>query len=497
MKTLTLSTLLALSVVTFDTVAPSIAQAQSVSQSQSQLETTFKQLPERDRITIQSQLLDFGLYSSTLDGLWGRNTENALRQAAMMMEQNMGTDLALHSPQQARAYLNQFIDGSASAFMWGGGGECDGCEEPDLQPATASTTDAGNAENLQRAIFAACVKNARLLNHYMSTDPVGSNAFNNKASTSVNWAEIGLSVKRLGVHHVNNRWQAVDGTTLMEACKEQEQWADLFDSEIQYLGKHILLRDLAYRDTETGQLSDDLALHEKHSVAVYPLTGKETERLNSNQDDYDIMAASFHLIESTACRGSRNLSNVSEQRSAPGSKARVVGVNKSTKAITACEEVSDVFVGGQPFDLSKQNRCFVKFHIAPNTTNVAEEPIDDDALRAFLDMGGYALHSRPFGLHLLDVLSHSDFQNWQHRGAWFLEGKGDIRDVAKVLGSATDAFEDTIEWEKAQQQLDVTAYTFVTQPALGRDQSAIAKHPLCQTALKETRNKIASQRLSQ
>lgn len=497
MKTLTLSTLLALSVVTYAGITPSFAQAQTVNQSQSQLETAFKQLPERDRIAIQSQLSDFDLYASTLDGLWGRNTENALRQAASMMEQNMGTDLALHSSQRAREILNQFLDGSVSAFMWGEGGECDGCEEPDLQPAMASTTDAGNAENLQRAIFLACMKNAGLLNHYMSTDPVGSNAFNTKVSTSVNWAEIGLSVKRLGVRHVNNRWQTVDEATLREACKEQEQWADLFSSEIQYLGKHIPLRDLAYRDTATGQLSDDLAIFQKHSVAVYPVTAKEAERLNSNPNDYDIMATSFHLIERTACRGNRKATNASETRSASGSKVRVVGANRSTTPITACEEVSGVFVGGQHFDLSEQSRCFVKFHIAPNTTNVHEDAIGDEALRGFSDMGGYAMHTRPFGLHLLDVLSLSDFQNWQHRGTWFLEGKGDLRDIAKVLGSATDAFEGTIEWEKAQQQLDVTAYTFVTQPALGRDQSAIAKHPLCQTALKETRNKIASQRLSQ
>ncbi|WP_424833000.1 hypothetical protein [Ruegeria sp.] len=133
MKTLTLSALLALSVVTHAGITPSFAQAQTVSQSQSQLEIAFRQLPESDRITIQSQLSNFGLYASTLDGLWGRNTENALRQAAMMMKNNMGTELALNSSQQARAFLNQFIDGSASDFMWGEGGECDGCGETDQQ----------------------------------------------------------------------------------------------------------------------------------------------------------------------------------------------------------------------------------------------------------------------------------------------------------------------------------------------------------------------------
>lgn len=129
MKTLTLSTLLALSVATYAGVTPSFAQAQSISQSQWQLEEAFKQLSESDRITIQSQLSEFGLYASILDGLWGRNTENALRQAAVMMEQNMGMDLSLHSPQRSREFLNKFLNGSASAFMWGEGGECDGCGE--------------------------------------------------------------------------------------------------------------------------------------------------------------------------------------------------------------------------------------------------------------------------------------------------------------------------------------------------------------------------------
>ncbi|WP_411351590.1 hypothetical protein PNH50_15795 [Leisingera aquaemixtae] len=506
-------TFLALPIFTFCEAVPSIAQTTAPSRTTESthwlLESEFKNLGERDRIRIQSHLAEYGLYDSTLDGLWGRNTEGALRQAAAMMEQNMGTELALHSPVRARAFLRQFIDGSADAFMWGEGGECDGCGEADLQPATVvapeddcpdctdPSEDAGNTQHLQQAIFASCLKNARLLNHYVSTDPVASNAFNTKVSTSVKWAELGLSVKRLGVRHVGNRWQAVDDATLVEACKEQERWADLFGSEIQYLGKRILLRDLAFRDSQSGELSQDLTLHEKHSVAVYPLTDRETERLNRNSGGYNIMGASFHLIESTACLGSSSVSKVREKRSASGTKVRVVGANRSTTPITACEEVQDVIVEGQPYDLSEQSQCFVNFHFAPNTYNVAEEPIDDDALRAFSGMGGYAMYSQPFGLHLVEVLSHSDFQNWQHHGAWFLNVEGDVRDVAKVLGAATDAFEGNIDWGTAQQQLNVTAQTYVTQPASGREDSSVVTHPLCQSALTETRNEIASHRLNQ
>lgn len=133
MKKLTISTFLALSALAFSGAAPSFAQtsahAQISEQTQLMLEGAFKGFSERDRIQIQSRLSEYGLYGSTLDGLWGRNTANALHQAATMMEHNMGGDLGLSSAGSAKAFLNQFLDGSASAFMWGEGGECDGCGE--------------------------------------------------------------------------------------------------------------------------------------------------------------------------------------------------------------------------------------------------------------------------------------------------------------------------------------------------------------------------------
>jgi hypothetical protein len=133
MKKLTISTFLALSTLAFTGTNPSFAQTtaqtQVSGQTQLMLERAFKGSSERDRIQIQSQLSEYGLYANTLDGLWGRNTANALHQAAAMMEQNMGSELNLASSGRARAFLSQFIDGSASAFMWGEGGECDGCGE--------------------------------------------------------------------------------------------------------------------------------------------------------------------------------------------------------------------------------------------------------------------------------------------------------------------------------------------------------------------------------
>lgn len=504
MKKLTISTFLALSVLAFTGAAPSFAQttgqAQISEQTTQMLEGAFKGLSERDRIQIQSQLSEYGLYASTLDGLWGGNTANALHQAAAMMDQNMGGELNLGSAGRARAFLNQFIDGSASAFLWGEGGECDGCGENDQQesqPILASASGTDNVQRLKQAIVSACLKNARLMNSYMSTDHLGSNAFTTKMDTARSWAEIGLSVKRLGVRHVNNRWQAVNNAALVEACKEQSGWADVFGSEIQFLGKRINMRDLAYRDSATSQLSDDLTLFEKHSVAVYPLTPKETERLNGNPNDYEILGASFHLIERTACRGSQSASRVSERSSATGRTVRVVGANKSTTPISSCEEVRNVFLGGQPYDLSDQSRCFVNFHLAPNNRNVSEAAIDDPAMRAFNSMGGYAVYTEPFGLSFLYMLSHQNYQNWQDRGAWFLAGGRAADGVSKVLGSATDAFEGKIDWGKAQEQMNVTAYQYVSQPAVGRAASQIVQHPRCQAALTERRNAAASQRAKQ
>lgn len=133
MKKLTISTLLVLSTLALTGAAPSFAQttsqAQISEQTQLLLEGAFKDFSHRERIIIQSHLSEYGLYASTLDGLWGRNTANALHQAAAMMEQNMGGKLNLASAGRAKAFLSQFVDGSASAFMWGEGGECDGCGE--------------------------------------------------------------------------------------------------------------------------------------------------------------------------------------------------------------------------------------------------------------------------------------------------------------------------------------------------------------------------------
>ncbi|EAQ46585.1 hypothetical protein MED193_15357 [Roseobacter sp. MED193] len=146
-------TFLALPIFTFCEAVPSIAQTTAQSRTTESthwlLESEFKNLGERDRIRIQSHLAEYGLYDSTLDGLWGRNTANALRHAAGMMEQNMGTELHLDNAERARAFLSQFADGSASAFMWGEGGECDGCDQVEQQTLASADLTVRLPKNFQ------------------------------------------------------------------------------------------------------------------------------------------------------------------------------------------------------------------------------------------------------------------------------------------------------------------------------------------------------------
>ncbi len=129
MNTLTISTVLALSAIALTGPAPTFAatQAEVSGRSLTILETGFKQLSTADRIQVQRELAAYNFYGSTLDGLWGRNTAHALRQALGLMEHNMGHQIDLSSSSEVQSFLGRFIDGSASAFIWGEGEECDGC----------------------------------------------------------------------------------------------------------------------------------------------------------------------------------------------------------------------------------------------------------------------------------------------------------------------------------------------------------------------------------
>ncbi len=479
MNTLTISTVLALSAIALTGPAPTFAatQAEVSGRSLTILETGFKQLSTADRIQVQRELANIGLYESTLDGLWGRNTANALQQALVLMEQNIGGQIDVHSQVTAQAFLNRFLNGSAGVFIWGEGEECDGCEENDsVAIARTDTPTASPEQALKQAIFKTCMRNAELINEHFSTDPFASNAFSTRLSTPELWSKIGLPVSKLHLRHVNNEWQPVSRSTLEAACADQEEWAETFGSELQYLGEQQRYGDLAYFDSETQQLSTDVAVYNRHSVAVYPLTPREDERLNGIPNVLDLMAVSFHLTEQTACRTPQ------------GTAA------DAPKSNTECGDIQDVRIFGQPVDLTERSQCRVEFHITTNTYNVAEQKWESDNLTAFNKAGGYATFVQPFGMTTLMVWSHNNHEDWQQQGTWFLRSlrEGDI--YTDILGSATDAFEQSIDWQTAQQELSKAALTIESHPANGRDTSPVVTHPACQSAFFETRNQIASKR---
>ena len=94
----------------------------------------------------------------------------------------------------------------------------------------------------------------------------------------------------------------------------------------------------------------------------------------------------------------------------------------------------------------------------------------------------------------LRVWSHNNHEDWQQRGTWFLRSPREGDTYTDILGSATDAFEQSIDWQTAQQELSKAALTIESHPANGRDASPIVSHPACQSAFIETRNQVASER---
>ncbi|MQQ10273.1 hypothetical protein GFB49_17535 [Epibacterium sp. SM1979] len=440
------------------------------------METGFKQLSTADRIQVQRELAAYNFYGSTLDGLWGRNTAHALRQALGLMEHNMGHQIDLSSSSEVQIFLGRFIDGSASAFIWGEGEECDGCGEDNVAAVPEPDQYDSADQTLEQAIYRTCLRNAKLINQFISTDPLGSDAFNTKGNMPSLWSQIGIPASQLKLRHVNNQWQPVGTVTLEALCKDQEAWAEPFGSELQYRGERQRFRDLAYFNTETQQPDKNIAVYGKHTVAVYPLSPKEIDRLNGISNALDFTAVSFHLTEQTACREPQ------------GTAVR------SQKPISECGGIHEVMNLGKPVDLTQQSRCRVTFHVAANTFNVEQHRLENSNLTAFNKTGGYAALSQPFAMTYLSLWSQADNQDWHAQGSWFLESPQNRTALTDILSAATDAFEQSIDWQGAQQELNKSALHMEALPANGRDTSPVVTHPACQAALTDTRNQVASER---
>ena len=104
------------------------------------LRSAFIALPEGSRKLIQEIMSMDRYYNSTIDGLWGSGTENALVRYKTYFESLTGQQYGIETPIAAARFLEAII---ASTYE---GDECDGCDEPaPPQPAfncaKASTLD--------------------------------------------------------------------------------------------------------------------------------------------------------------------------------------------------------------------------------------------------------------------------------------------------------------------------------------------------------------------
>ncbi|MFD2738473.1 peptidoglycan-binding protein [Sulfitobacter aestuarii] len=93
------------------------------------LRQRFEMLPASDRRKVQTELSYAGLYNAAIDGSYGPGTERALVAGARYLEDNsrgrVRVDLAAAAG--VNAYVTGLVNGSYAAWLYGEGGECDGC----------------------------------------------------------------------------------------------------------------------------------------------------------------------------------------------------------------------------------------------------------------------------------------------------------------------------------------------------------------------------------
>lgn len=80
-----------------------------------------------ERESLQSTLMDAGLYSSSIDGLWGHATYNALKISAERLSE-VGIHYDLQNEQSAKALYTFLLSEQGYYFLVPEGAECDGCD---------------------------------------------------------------------------------------------------------------------------------------------------------------------------------------------------------------------------------------------------------------------------------------------------------------------------------------------------------------------------------
>lgn len=122
---MTFKTILAAAAIAF-TAIPAMAD---VAWNEAVARASFENLPMASRQNVQTVMKEAGTYGSSVDGKWGPGTARGVLETAKFLEMNSYNKLnfELNSRQAAAGFYAFVISPKAGAYLWGEGGECDGC----------------------------------------------------------------------------------------------------------------------------------------------------------------------------------------------------------------------------------------------------------------------------------------------------------------------------------------------------------------------------------
>jgi hypothetical protein len=109
---------------------PSVVLAQAATPDQNVLSSqtirdVFNSLPERERRIVQAEALTAGLYTSTVDGKFGPNTELAIRALPKWIREMSYGEVIVEAdtPAKLEKFLLEVGRGEWSMWLYGEGGE--------------------------------------------------------------------------------------------------------------------------------------------------------------------------------------------------------------------------------------------------------------------------------------------------------------------------------------------------------------------------------------
>jgi hypothetical protein len=120
----------------FATTMP--ADAQGRSYYTGLLSSQYRNLSSEDRINVQQLLYYAGFYNSSIDGMWGPNTQQALVDGIYALEMQFSRQFDMNSAKDIQEIFNFFSDGRFALYIVGEGEECDGCQDSPLEDQVSS-----------------------------------------------------------------------------------------------------------------------------------------------------------------------------------------------------------------------------------------------------------------------------------------------------------------------------------------------------------------------